>query len=170
MPAIFRPLCYLTLLLGLAACASRPAPPPVMGQQVGQQSDVFAQTSWELARWTRPGGALRPVPHAHSGQRPITLVFTQDRGRGQMGGFAGCNSYSSQYVVANGQLLVQSPPVVTYMACPTDTMQLEQDYLAGLTGITASHLNDVTRPERLTLTLASGDVLDFVRLANRAPR
>ncbi|MFZ7207997.1 META domain-containing protein [Bordetella avium] len=105
-----------------------------------------------------------------AGKDPSPWSSRRTGGEGRWGGVAGCNSYSSQYVVANGQLLVQSPPVVTYMACPTDTMQLEQDYLAGLTGITASHLNDVTRPERLTLTLASGDVLDFVRLANRAPR
>ncbi|AKQ54027.1 heat shock lipoprotein [Bordetella hinzii] len=163
MPVTLRSLWPLMLVLGLAACASRPPVPPVVGQQPGQQSDVLAQTAWELARWTKPGGALRPVPHAHSKERPITLVFNHEQGQARLSGFSGCNTYSGQYVVANGLLILQYPPVSTYMSCPSANMQLEQDYLAGLTRITATRLDDVARPGRMTLTLSSGDVLDFAR-------
>ncbi|WP_316042524.1 META domain-containing protein, partial [Bordetella pertussis] len=59
----------------------------------------------ELARWTRPGGALRPVPHGGAGKTaPITLSFTHQRGAARLAGFAGCNNYSGQYTIANGLL------------------------------------------------------------------
>ncbi|OZI71752.1 META domain-containing protein [Bordetella genomosp. 12] len=163
MPVSLRPLGALVFVFSLAACASRPAAPPIVGQQPGQQSDVLAQTSWELARWTKPGGALRPVPHAHSNERPITLDFNRQQGKGQVSGFGGCNNYAAQYVVANGSLLLQDTPVSTRMACPAANMQLEQDYLAGLTRITKTQFDNVGNPSRMSLTLSSGDVLDFAR-------
>ncbi|CFM47956.1 lipoprotein [Bordetella pertussis] len=53
------------------------------------------------------------------------------------------------------------------MACANaDLARLEQDYLAGLTAVTASRLDHDTRPQRLTLALRSGDVLDFARRAD----
>ncbi|AHV94788.1 META domain-containing protein [Bordetella holmesii] len=163
MPVSLRPLGPLMLALSLAACASRPVAPPIVGQQPGQQSDVLAQTTWELARWTLPGGALRPVPHAHSNERPITLTFTRQADRGQATGFCGCNNYSAQYVVANGSLLLQDTPVSTRMACPAANMELEQEYLAGLTRVTKTQFDNVGNPARMSLTLSTGDVLDFAR-------
>jgi len=150
----------LALVLGLTACASAPRG----SGPATPSSDVLAQTSWELARWTRPGGALRPVPHSHQAERPITMVFTHEQGRARLSGFAGCNNYASEYVVANGTLVVTQPPISTRMAClSSDAAQRERDFLEGLTRITASKLNDDTRAARLTLVLASGDVLDFAR-------
>ncbi|CPL48111.1 lipoprotein [Bordetella pertussis] len=56
------------------------------------------------------------------------------------------------------------------MACANaDLARLEQDYLAGLTAVTASRLDHDTRPQRLTLALRSGDVLDFARRADPLP-
>jgi len=167
VPAFFflRRFGLLALLLSLSACASAPRGGAAFDPT--RSSDILAQTSWELARWTRPGGALRPVPHGHDGARPLTLEFTHQQGRPVLSGFAGCNRYSGEYVVANGALIIPHPPVSTRMACTSaDTARLEQDFLAGLTRITASKLNDDTRPARLTLMLASGDVLDFARKAD----
>ncbi|WP_154589690.1 META domain-containing protein, partial [Bordetella pertussis] len=114
------------------------------------------------------GGALRPVPHGGAGKTaPITLSFTHQRGAARLAGFAGCNNYSGQYTIANGLLIVTAPPVSTRMACANaDLARLEQDYLAGLTAVTASRLDHDTRPQRLTLALRSGDVLDFARRAD----
>jgi len=155
------PLCLL--LLALAGCASAPAGG---GDQLSAQSDILAQTSWELARWTRPGGALRALPHGTGREQPVTLSFTREQGRPHLSGYAGCNRYAGTYVVANGLLVVPAPPVATRMACPPAAMQLEHDYLAGLVAITASRLDSDTQPRRLTLVLASGDVLDFGRRAD----
>lgn len=158
-----------SLLLALAACAADPAGGGASRAQAPERhSDMLAQTNWELARWTRPGGALRPVPHGGAGKTaPITLSFTHQRGAARLAGFAGCNNYSGQYTIANGLLIVTAPPVSTRMACANaDLARLEQDYLAGLTAVTASRLDHDTRPQRLTLALRSGDVLDFARRAD----
>ncbi|CPK37169.1 META and DUF4377 domain-containing protein [Bordetella pertussis] len=158
-----------SLLLALAACPADPAGGGASRAQAPERhSDMLAQTNWELARWTRPGGALRPVPHGGAGKTaPITLSFTHQRGAARLAGFAGCNNYSGQYTIANGLLIVTAPPVSTRMACANaDLARLEQDYLAGLTAVTASRLDHDTRPQRLTLALRSGDVLDFARRAD----
>jgi heat shock protein HslJ len=155
------------LLALLAACSTAPA------QQDGAQSaryqpanasDFLAQTSWTLVRWSRIGGALRPVPHNDPRNRPITITFTHERGELRVTGFAGCNTYSSNYTVANGALILTAPPVATRLACyPADRTQIEQDYLAGLTRIRASAVDSYGDPRRLTLTLENGDILDFAR-------
>jgi len=158
----------LMLTAALVGCAS--TPPRGVPMQPAAQSDVLAQTSWELARWTRPGGPLRPVPHggAATHEQPVTLSFTREQGQPHLSGYAGCNRYAGSYTVANGLLVVPAPPVATRMACPAARMQLEQDYLAGLSSITASRLDSDTQPQRLTLVLRSGDVLDFGRRADPA--
>ncbi len=98
------------LALTLAACASPPRTADGRDPrfQPAAASDVLAQTSWDLARWTRPGGALRSIPHPSSGSRPLTIGFIHDQGATRATGFAGCNTYSAPYTVANGQLIIQS--------------------------------------------------------------
>lgn len=166
--ATLRLLAPCVLLAGLAACSATPpssgsagAPDPRF--QPAAASDRLAQTSWELARWTRPGGALRPVPHDTAQSRPITMSFTRENGSPTIGGFAGCNQYSGAYTIANGLLILPSGPATTMMACDPNAMQLEQDFLTGLTRITASSLDNDNDPKRLTLVLSSGDRLDFGR-------
>jgi hypothetical protein len=161
-----RRLAPCLLVAGLAACSSTPER-AVGGQdprfQPAAASDMLAQTGWELARWTRPGGALRPVPHASTRSRPLTVSFFHERGAPRMAGYAGCNQYSASYTVANGLLIVRDRPVATEMACAPDSMKLEQDFLAGMTRITASSLDNVNNPQRMTWVLSSGDTLDFGR-------
>lgn len=159
------------LALSLSACATRPVPAPTGGSldtfnSAGGQTDALAQTGWILARWTQPGGAARAVPAPGARTQPITLFFTRERGRAMLSGNAGCNRYSGQYALANGQLIVPYPPVTTRMACPTaDGMKLEQDFLSALAAISSSRLDSDTQPGRLTLVLNTGDVLEF----NRGP-
>ena len=82
-----------------------------IAQAPERHSDMLAQTNWELARWTRPGGALRPVPHGGAGKTaPLTLSFTHQGGAARLAGFAGCNNYAGQYTIANGLLIVTHWP------------------------------------------------------------
>ncbi|WP_459615747.1 DUF4377 domain-containing protein [Bordetella sp. 2513F-2] len=156
------------LPLVLAACASSsPGVAPGSAAALAARTDALAQTHWELARWTRPGGTLRPVPHPTSSSRPITLEFTREHGRPVLSGHAGCNRYSGTYTMANGLLVVPQAPMTTRMACAdAEAMQRERDYLAALTDIRASRLDGVPGPQRLTLALGSGDVLEFGRRAD----
>ena len=153
------------LAVGLAACASPPRGPGAQDPrfQPAAASDVYAQTSWDLARWTRPGGALRQIPHPSQTSRPVTISFIHDQGAPVVSGFGGCNQYNAPYTVANGLLIVRSRPVSTMMACNPEAMRLEQDFLDGLTRITSSTLDNTGNPRRLTLLLSSGDTLDFGR-------
>lgn len=167
--ASLRWLAPCLLSVGLAACSS----PPMRaadGQdprfQPASASDMLAQTSWDLARWTLPGGALRPVPHPSSSSRPITASFIHDQGSPLMTGFAGCNQYNAPYTIANGLLIVRSHPVATMMACAPQSMRLEQDFLAATTRITASSLDNINNPQRMTWVLSTGDRLDFGRRAD----
>jgi heat shock protein HslJ len=164
--ASLRWLAPCLLAVGLAACSSPPRR-AADGQdprfQPASASDILAQTSWDLARWTKPGGALRPVPHPSTHSRPLTVSFIHDQGAPRIAGFAGCNQYSASYTVANGLLIVRDHPVSTMMACAPDSMALEQDFLAGMTRITASSVDSTNNPQRMTWILASGDTLDFGR-------
>lgn len=166
---LLRRLASCLLCAGLAACAS----PPMRaadGQdprfQPTSASDILVQTRWDLARWSRPGGALRPVPHPSSTTRPITAEFIHEQGAPRMMGFAGCNSYSAPYTLANGLLIVRASPVATRKACAPQAMALEQDFLAALTRITASSFDNANNPQRMTWKLSTGDTLDFGRRAD----
>ena len=164
-----RRLAAVLLCAGLVACSS----PPMRaadGQdprfQPASASDILVQTNWDLARWTLPGGALRPVPHPSSSTRPITAAFIHDQGSPRMMGFSGCNTYNAPYTIANGQLIVRADPVSTRMACAPQTMALEHDFLASLTRITASSFDNANNPQRMTWKLSTGDTLDFGRRAD----
>jgi heat shock protein HslJ len=153
------------IVAALTACAS-----PQQGQlaqaryQPAYASDFLAQTSWVLARWSRVGGTLRPLPREDGRDQPITISFTHEGPDLRITGFAGCNSYSSDYTVANGNLIVRSAPVSTRMAChPADRAALERDFLSALTRIRATGVDNVGSPRRLTLSLEDGEVLDFAR-------
>lgn len=167
-PTSLRWLAPCLLSIGLAACSSPPR--PAGGQdprfQPAAASDILAQTSWDLARWTKPGGALRPVPHPSTRSRPLTVSFIHEQGAPRIAGFAGCNQYGASYTIANGLLIVRDHPVATTMACAPVGMKLEQDFLAGMTRITASSVDNANNPQRMTWVLASGDTLDFGRRAD----
>lgn len=163
--ASLRWLAPCVLSFGLAACAApyRAADGQDPRFQPASASDVLVQTNWDLARWTLPGGGLRTIPHPSSNSRPLTASFAHVQGIPSVSGFAGCNQYNAPYTVANGQLIVRANPVATMMACAPQTMKLEQDFLAGLTRITAMSLDNTNNPQRMTWVLSSGDTLDFGR-------
>jgi heat shock protein HslJ len=155
----------LLMAAALTACSTpRQAELAQARYQPAYASDFLAQTSWVLARWTRVGGTLRPVPHDETRDRPITISFTHEGPALRVTGFAGCNNYASNYTVANGNLIVTAAPVSTRMACyPADRAPLERDFLSALTRIRATAVDNTGNPRRLTLSLDDGDILDFAR-------
>ncbi len=161
----------LVAVLALAGCASQTAWRQSANDPAfrpANASDFLTQTSWTLVRWTRPGGAQRAVPSNDPRNRPITLTFTRENGAPRLTGFAGCNTFVASYTVVGGQnLLLTSDPAATRMAChPADRTQVEQDFLAGLTRIAATSVDNFNNPRRLTLSLENGDILDFARRAD----
>ncbi|MFC4277095.1 META and DUF4377 domain-containing protein [Achromobacter aloeverae] len=158
----------LLACVALAGCVSQSAWRNSAGSpafQPANANDFLAQTSWTLVRWTRPGGALRSVPTNDPRNRPITITFTREGAEPRVTGYAGCNTFTSSYTVGGGQnLILTSDPVSTRMACaPADRSQVERDFLAGLTRITATSADNYGDPRHLTLSLANGDILDFSR-------
>lgn len=162
---LFSSAAALAALAALTACA-RPLQPDLAQAryQPAYASDFLAQTNWVLARWTRAGGTLRTIPHNDGRERPITMGFVHEGPQLRVAGFAGCNNYSSDYTVANGNLIIRTAPVATRMACPRPELnQVEQDFLASLTRIRATSVDNMGDPRRLSLSLDNGEVLDFAR-------
>lgn len=149
----------------LAACAHPMQPDLAQARyQPAYASDFLAQTNWVLARWTRAGGTLRSIPHNDGRERPVTMGFMHEGTQLRVAGYAGCNNYSSTYTVANGNLIVTAAPVATRMACPSPELnRVEQDFLASLTRIRATSVDNAGNPRRLSLSLDNGEVLDFAR-------
>jgi len=148
------------LVVLLSACASRPDAAAVSSMQ--PQDDPYVQTSWTLTRWVEPTGRARALPAGHPWQA-ITLSFTREQGQARVSGFAGCNRYMGNYVSAN-QRLVFTVPAATRMACiPPQRQRLEQDYLAALSRVNASALDDTGNPRELRLSTDRGEVLAFAR-------
>lgn len=120
-----------------------------------------------VASAARRAKAAKPVAKPATpdlGNRPITIAFTHTQGQRRIDGFAGCNGYFADYTVANGLLILTAQPAATLMACASPaTSALERDYLAGLTRIVASSVDNYSSPTRLTLTLDNGDIIDFAR-------
>jgi heat shock protein HslJ len=151
--------------VALAACttpAQRQA--EAARYQPAYSSDFLAQTSWILVRWSRPDGGLRPVPSNDPRNRPITISFTHQGSDVRVTGFAGCNTYSSNYSISNGNVILTTDPVATRMACyPADRSPIERDYLAGLTRIRATSVDNYGNPRLLSLSLDNGETLEFSR-------
>lgn len=59
------------LAVALAGCAGSTGGARAQGAaaaNAASSADSLAQTSWELVRWTRAGGALRDIPHGDNGE------------------------------------------------------------------------------------------------------
>lgn len=79
----------------------------------------------------------------------------------RLAGFAGCNQYSAALAVSGDRMQV-AQPTSTRKACPPAVMELEQEYLERITGVTAFVVAD----GRLDLSLADGSGMAF-RAADR---
>ena len=137
------------LPLLLAACAgapATPASPPVDAAALGANH-------WQLASARDAGGAPIGALTVRPG-KPLTVDFAQ----GRVAVSNACNLISGGYTLAPGKLQV-GPLVSTQMAC-TDPQVAALDRAIGdrLQGTLQLVLES---PQRLRLTTAAGDVLDF---------
>jgi heat shock protein HslJ len=157
--------------LTLAACAHPRRPSGPAAYQPTYQSDFLAQTNWQLARWTRPGGALRPIPHGDKpNDPPITISFIHEGYSLNVAGYDGCNNYSSNYAVNAGQLVITTNPLTSGPPCSAPAQAaLEGDYLSALLRIRTTDADNYGNPSRLTLTLDNGEILDFARRGGALP-
>jgi heat shock protein HslJ len=132
----------VALLLTLAACGradapsgqAGPATPPtnapaagaptaLPGGQGGAQDDL-AGTKWLLASFG--------TPDSHTAVPPEAGVTAEFAVGGQLGGSAGCNSYSARWT-RNGQAFTVGEIVQTEMAClDENAMAREQAFLSAL--------------------------------------
>jgi heat shock protein HslJ len=113
------------------------------------------------------GGSWRLV--SLPGQTPATLA-TLERGviarfeGGRVTGFAGCNTFTGSYTIAEQRLSV-GVLAGTMMACPEPAMSVERAFHSALTG-TLSYAID---GDRLTLTADSGAQLTFAKQSAETP-
>ncbi|CAB3656440.1 hypothetical protein LMG26788_01348 [Achromobacter pulmonis] len=153
------------LAMALAGCAGSTAgarPQGAAAANAASSADSLAQTSWELVRWTQPGGALREIPHGDNGE-PIRLTFLAQGRQYRTEGFSGCNRYMGRYQLQGGKLSIEAR-AATRMACvPAARAALENDYLRGLGAIDSFTLDSGGAPRHLSFNLRGGDVLEFER-------
>ncbi|KOF53737.1 MULTISPECIES: META domain-containing protein [unclassified Achromobacter] len=161
-----RLLCLGLLAAVLAGCAGSTGggarAQGAAAANAASSADSLAQTTWELVRWSRPGGELRAIPHGDNGE-PIRLTFLAQARQYRVNGFSGCNQYMGSYRLDAGKLSI-APAASTRMACvPRERATLEADYLRALTTIDTFTLDSGGAPRHLTFNLRGGDVLEFVR-------
>ncbi|AMG87340.1 META domain-containing protein [Bordetella parapertussis] len=149
----------------LAGCASNTGQAQAEGAAAANaatSADSFAQTTWELVRWTKADGGYRVIPHGDNGE-PIFLTFFAQGKQYRVSGFAGCNRYTGAYRLRDGKLQITAP-ASTRMACPQpERARLEADYLRALAQIRSFTLDSGGAPRHLTFNVQGGDVLDFMR-------
>lgn len=137
----------LVLALVLAACA------PVSGGMGGTEADLVS-TQWALVSYGPAESQIQVLPDTE-----VTLQFEAD---GQAGGNSGCNAFSAQYEVSNGNLTF-GEIVSTLMACSGEgIMDQEEAYLDALRRAETFEMT----ADRLTIAYANGTSrLTFERLA-----
>lgn len=120
--------------VGLPNPAAEPTPPVTSGE--------LDKTSWEFIWGEVDGETLSPFA-----DRPITINFEA----GGISGDAGCNNYFSDYTIA-GEMLTIGLIGSTMMACDSDLMLVEQQFLSALESARLYTM----QADTLTLQLESG--------------
>lgn len=136
--------CAAWWLLTVSACG--PKPP------VSDQTPAVSTAALDNHEWVLVGLGELAAPLG-AGGRPATIQF--DPATTRAAGFAGCNRYSAEYVIA-GDSLTFGPAISTKMAC-TDGDELERGYLAMLPAIRSYARSDST----LTLNGSGGALARF---------
>jgi heat shock protein HslJ len=128
----------VVVLLGVSAAAA-----------AGQHEDAMLEgTTWQLT--SLPGhkpADLAALP------RPVILRLAE----GRVTGFTGCNVMSGTYALKGTSLTLSLGS--TLMACPEPGSSIERAFLEALKG----PLSHAAAANRLTVTTASGAVLEFER-------
>lgn len=153
---------------GLAACGTlstgEDAGAAKQAAPVSFQSP-YDDTSWELVRWASADGRVRDIPVRVGMNRALTLEFSRDdiSREGRVSGFGGCNRYFGEFRSDGAAALTIDGLGSTRMACMSDVMALETDYLHGLASIVSAAPEPLAQPRHLVLVVNDGDVLSFSR-------
>jgi len=86
----------------------------------------------EFTLWTL--AAFNGAPAAENAPLTMQFIPVESSSSGTVGGVVVCNNYNASYTV-DGTNLTISQTVTTLMACPPETAETEQAYLAALAGI-----------------------------------
>jgi len=114
-------------------------------------------TTWVLELYVNSSGQ----PAGVLPDTQITVLFAD----GQLGGDAGCNSYTGQYST-DGTKIAISVGAMTMMYCgPEEVMQQEQEYLALLGDAAVFHLEE----DGLRIASQSGDTILQYRVQEATP-
>ncbi|BAU16073.1 hypothetical protein LEP3755_66400 (plasmid) [Leptolyngbya sp. NIES-3755] len=109
----------VSTLYGVAAQA---LPTPATSQPINPigQSVPFEGMTWQLSEWRQSNrDRISLLP-----KNPITIRFDGRR----VGGSSGCNSYTADYQVQNGQLRVIGDFISTMMACTVEVGVRENEF------------------------------------------
>jgi heat shock protein HslJ len=144
----------------LTACAN--VIPPCTAK-ISPPSSEFRNTKWELVRWNLAPNArgevrARQIPQGEN-SNPIQLVF--DANGERISGSTGCNRFTARITEdARGFTLDQIAS--TKMACTTQRMELENDFLYELN----DYRTIVRNGDQLLIIGADREVLSFQQKTN----
>ena len=130
--------------------ATEPAAPQAGGEEETSAADLEGRT-WTLVSYGSPDN-----PQTVAAGSSVTATF--DLAAGQVGGSAGCNSYSGGIAVDGSSLSMTSPMAVTMMACADGgLMDQETQFLA----ILAAAQSYTIEGGLLQITASDGQELTF---------
>lgn len=155
---------FIWLILGIfmlsllfAGCTSQSATPtPVMTPvptpvPTPVKTPVPIQSitgSWDLVSYNNGQGGITPVLVG-------TEITANFEANWIVSGSTGCNQYSAGYTTTASNGITIAQPIMTLMACPTNVMQQETQYLTNMQKAT----NFAISGDQLTLTDLSGTKL-----------
>ena len=110
------------LAICFAGCTSQPAAPAPLPAQTTVITQLPIVGAWDLSSYNNGKGGIETVIMGSV----TTAVFGSD---GKLSGSAGCNQYSATYTTS-GQGINITQPALTRMACESNLMQQETQYLS----------------------------------------
>ena len=157
---------FIAATLALAGCATQTGHADAQGAAAANAAstpDSIAQTSWTLTQWNAGQSTSSRHPTVNSMGKPIRLDFLALGKEYFVAGFSGCNTFRGSYAMEKGRLVITAP-ASTRMACPSPTdAGVERDFLKALGSISQFTLDSAGAPRKLSLTISSGDTLEFTR-------
>jgi len=159
-------LTVVACAVALSGCATQTGHADAQGAaatNAASTPDSIAQTSWTLTQWNAGQSTTPRHAAVNSMGKPIKLDFLARGKEYFVAGFSGCNLFRGDYAMEKGRLVITAP-ASTRMACPSPAdAGVERDFLKALGSISQFTLDSAGAPRKLTLTINSGDTLEFTR-------
>lgn len=114
-------------------------------------------TTWVLELYVNSAGQ----PSGLQPDTQITVLFAD----GQLGGDAGCNSYTGQYTTEGSELTIDIGAMTMMYCGPEEVMQQEQEYMAALGASASYHIEQ----DGLRIANATGKTILQYRVQKATP-